>query len=225
MILNAVVCLLIVVVTTSGLPLSRERATREFGFPSDVKVEEQRPSNSCYITVALQQVKRVDYNPENPIVKNETTNTTVRHCCEGYTGDECNIIKDEYMKSNPCFGKACPNFPNAVCSTISQCGVDSAVFLDESGKIVDCGSEEESSVNITTLSCIGFCAEDPCANLSCQKFPNALCLTIGCSCQPIWLLETGVSVDCNTGDIVSPEIEQNRRRRREVGSTLEACRR
>ena len=222
-----VYCFFIVTIyqTVVGLPLtpaeSKSKAKRDsFGFPSNVQVEETRPNNSCYEFDTIQRIELVRSRTDPSVYINETRNITVRRCCTGYTGEECNITVDPYSASNPCNGLSCPNFPNAVCAVITQCGQDRPVFLDEEGDIVECDSQESKNIT-TTLSCIGYCVDDPCANLTCSKYPSAICLTIGCTCQPIWLLETGVSVDCDTGDIIPPET-QRKRRRRQVDA-IESC--
>jgi hypothetical protein len=217
--------------TAGALPVLDHRNSRQTsennGFPSNVVLQTQKaPNNSCFINVTEEFMEEVP-SPDNPHDRmNKTKQRVVRKCCNGYTGTECNIIEDPYLASNPCNGQTCTNFPNATCSVISQCDEDLAVFLDNEGNILECDSQNEDyKTNITTtLSCIGYCAEDPCAGLTCQAQPSAMCLTIGCSCEAIWLLDTGVSVDCTTGQPISPEKELRRtRRRREAESSETGC--
>lgn len=211
----AVLSIIYLLQSTVALPISSSstRKTRQsddnFGFPDDVKTVTDRVNNSCYVNVTIQY--RV-LQPDNTYIVNETI--TTRNCCQGYSGVECNILSDPYLASSPCRDKTCPNDPDAVCAVVSRCGVEVPVFLDEDGQIVDCDDEDET--NITTLSCTGYCSVDPCAGLTCEKYPSAICLTIGCACEPIWLLEDGVSVNCTTGNVIQPDTLLRNRRQVQV---------
>ena len=180
-----------------------------FGFPDAAadQVVKERASNSCYITVTVTE-----------------TNKTARKCCDGYSGIECNILVDPYRSSDPCNNKTCPNDPEAQCAVIKQCGVDVAIFLNDFGQIVDCGEEvdnrddhdESTTTNnadtdISTLSCQGFCETDPCKDQSCPSFPDAFCFQSGCSCEPLWILDTGVQVNCTSGTHMDPILTRRRR--------------
>uniref|UniRef100_A0A1X7UK13 Uncharacterized protein n=1 Tax=Amphimedon queenslandica TaxID=400682 RepID=A0A1X7UK13_AMPQE len=207
-----------------GLPLSHKRGSRQTpNFPNSVPVvkEEDRPKNSCKVAIVREEfINQPDGNIEP--VRQRTFK-----CCEGYGGVECDRITDPYLAASPCSPASCPNFPDATCAVVSRCGKDEAIFLSDTGDILDCGTPNVTTFNITSLSCTGVCPNDPCAGITCTEHPNAMCLTVGCSCEPVWILDSGVSVNCTTGQAVDPQ-EIKRRRRREISEetpsiTLPSC--
>lgn len=206
--------------TATGLPLEQDsKETREisnnFGFPDNIDTIPERPNNGCFVLVNKQYIEQVP--KEMPggeiVVTNETKNITVRQCCEGYSGKECNIpfTNDPFISSNPCREKTCPNDPSAICAVVNQCGQYVPLFLDDFGQIVDCGTEDEPAISSNTIACRGFCSSDPCAGQTCAMHPTALCLTLGCDCEPVWLLITGVRVNCTTGEHIDPLVSRRRR--------------
>ncbi len=105
---------------------------------------------------------------------------TVRDCCPGYVGDDCDISVRE---DNPsCGNVTCPNYPNASCVTVSHCGQDVQLFLNQNHLIIkEC---------IPKNLCLGACRNDPCKELECEEHPDALCFT-DCNCSPLWVLPQG----------------------------------
>lgn len=211
--------------TSTASSAAAATTTNVLGFPTNVKVEDESdlPKNSCFV------VKTTEFVKENVILMDgmevsteQTTPVTVRECCPGYTGIECNqltnaSVQDPYALSNPCKDKTCPNHPDAVCQVVTVCGEDIPVFLDAFGQILDCENEnEQDSTSIDTLQCNGFCASNPCAGLTCDMFPSAVCLVMGCDCEPIWLLDNGVRVDCSSGNPIDPAVSLRKRRRRQT---------
>ena len=218
----------------SSLPLEENDADRsarqtldEFGFPAGTEMVEERPTNSCFVDIIKTIVERTLDEETGEITFVEIRMPT-RECCEGYAGTECNELVDPFMASNPCNNQTCPNDPEAQCAVVNQCGSRVPVFLNELGQIVDCGNEDESSsstqtdTNIVTLSCQGFCDFDPCKDQTCSPFPDAVCFQAGCDCQPIWLLVTGVQVNCTSGAHVDP-LESARSRRQAAAVIPSSC--
>lgn len=205
--------LLCIIPTTAALPIRDARDSDDFNFPDSTETVERIPTNSCYVMITNTYNQQDEGHHSNGGVR--PTNITSRRCCDGYTGEECNIISDPYLAASPCSRTTCPNFPNANCAVISRCGEDIPVFVDEEGEILDCGGNS-TVPNITSLSCGGLCDRDPCEGLTCSSHPSAICLTSGCSCTPIWLLETGVSVNCTTGEPLTPDQVPHSRKRRQI---------
>ena len=118
-----------------------------------------------------------------------------------------------------CGGLTCDADPTAECAIVkTKCGKEVPVFFDENGQIsTKCNLTEEVSA---TLSCTGFCQEDPCKGVKCEAYPDgeAVCFTSGCDCKPVWFLMDGIEVDCSSGDQVPPEQSQLRKRRSASGS-------
>ena len=192
--------------------LGAKRPSRgaQAGFPPTVEVVDNRPKNGCKV-----EVLRQHYDSLTQRLQNRTT----FDCCGGYGGVECDQIVDPILAASPCSPLSCPNHPNATCAVFSRCGEDVPVFLSDTGDIVDCGSPNVTQFNVTSFSCSGLCPRDPCADLKCNEHPNAICLTVGCSCEPVWILETGVSVNCTTGASLTSQEFKRRRRQIESGNT------
>ena len=210
--------------------------TDPHGFPVNVKVEDEStlPKNSCFIVNTTEfGVQRVIVMDGEEMTIEETAPVTARQCCEGYTGLECNQkvsdppkkVPDPYELSNPCRGKTCPNHENATCQIVTVCGEDVPVFLDVFGKILDCGNEveQEDSTSIGSLQCNGICDSNPCAGQTCEMYPDeAVCLVVGCDCEPVWFLANGVSVDCSSGNPIDQVGRLSKRRKRQTdGMTSE----
>lgn len=212
------------------------RATRQaednFGF-GDVKTQDEPPTDGCYLTV------QVNITSQDSEEQGKTLQT--RKCCEGYTGENCNILIDPFSASDPCTGKVCRNDPEAQCAVIVQCGIEVAIFLNDLGQIVeDCedntarpseipteeikdsttelsnSSSSVANTNITALSCHGYCDFDPCEGQVCSPFPDAFCFQSGCDCQPTWFLDTGVQVNCTSGLEIEPSLASRTRRQASI---------
>lgn len=115
-------------------------------------------------------------------------NVTAEECCDGWQGDNCDIQRPI---DSPCGNITCQYHPGAQCALIKRCGVDIPLFVDDMGRVIrECLSEEHL--------CMGICKTDPCKGLTCERHPDAMCFTSGCSCEPVWLLPTKVRVsDCS----------------------------
>ncbi len=211
-----------------------DRNTRSStGFPSSENVMEKRPNNSCYKDVTNTMYENeIDENGELTM---KEVNFTTRRCCDNFGGAECNIsitqqLQDPFQATDPCNNRTCPNNPEALCAVVNQCGAEVAIFINLLGQIVDCGetteqtSDDKDSVpspskltdgantDITALACQGYCEFDPCKGQTCPQHPDAMCLQSGCDCQPVWLLDVGIQVNCTTGDYVDPSISARKRR-------------
>lgn len=161
----------------------------------------------------------------------ETENVTVEECCEGYYGDDCDKKvpqtaeagsgeddKPAWDPADPCKNLECHGVEQAQCLTISKCGERWPVFLLPDGTLAQCTNGQP--VNVTRFTCSDRCTTDPCAGRSCSAFPDAFCVHTACDCnEPMWLLDTGVQVDCETGEQLSPEEAKERKRRRKRQAT------
>ena len=96
-------------------------------------------------------------------------------------------------------------YPDAVCAVMTKCGEKIPVFLNSAGIAVDCGNHKPTEELRTETKCENVCPFDPCLGKTCSRFPNAVCVTTPSDCKPLWLLETGVRVDCSTGEQISPQ--------------------
>ena len=157
--------------------------------------------------------------------ENGTFVRIVNKCCVGYTGENCTerettgTTQVEFDRDDPCKGLVCEGVTEAQCSTVLKCGERLPVFLDRDGTIAECTNGQP--VNVSRLTCTGRCTKDPCKGKTCSAFPNAVCIHTVCNCKdPMWLLpDDGVQVDCDTGEILSPdEAKRRRRRKREIES-------
>ncbi len=113
------------------------------------------------------------------------------NCCEGFIGDDCEI-QHVSTKEQSCGGMTCPDHPDASCVIVRHCGKSLELFLDQNGLIIkDCVPE-----NI----CLGACVKDPCKDLSCSEYPEALCFT-SCNCEPLWVIPSNRKrVQCSHSD-------------------------
>ncbi len=216
-------------VTCVPLENHADRNTRQsmenFGFPAGTdKVDEPtiKNNNSCFKDLNITMNETVNGEMKEVVIP-------TRDCCSGYTGTECDILSDPFISTDPCNNKTCPNDPQAQCAVINQCGSQVSIFLNNLGQIVDCGnvvdadntmetssggsSDEPADTSISTISCQGFCDHDPCKDLTCPMYEGrAFCFQSGCDCQPLWILDTGVQVNCTSGMEVNPLIAARARR-------------
>ena len=210
------------------------RSLSGFGFPTTENVMEKRPNNSCYeyFTTTMYENEMNEYGEQTM----KEVNVTTRRCCENFDGAECNItitqqqLQDPFQATDPCNNRTCPNDPDALCAVVNQCGTEVPIFINLLGQIVDCGETTEQTTydrdsvppskhtgssadtDIMTLACQGYCEFDPCEGQTCPPHPDAMCVQSGCDCQPIWLLDVGVQVNCTTGAYVEPSLSARKRR-------------
>ena len=107
---------------------------------------------------------------------------------------------------NPCTAISCLEHPDAICTVAStKCGKKYAMFIDEesnqlSCSNVDCPPSDE-------------CTYNPCENVTCRDYPEAVCLVELC-CEDFdritWLFEGDV-VQCP--NVVRGNRQINRRKR------------
>lgn len=138
-------------------------------------------------------------------------------CCPGWTGVDCEEPppRPPIDPLEPCKGQTCEGSDDAVCMTVTKCGRSQPVFYDIDGpeiKISRCRNGQP--VDVEDLLCSPACAvKDPCRGLKCPAHPDAVCTVSECDCDPMWLvLETGVEVDCASGEALPPKSERRRRR-------------
>ena len=223
-------CMLVLLLRLSGcLPLTeRDTGARDnFGFPENVKTVDNHSmaSGGCKVQVEVnltQQITRLVDGVETTEITPVTR--MVWQCCDGYTGLDCNetiATNTSAEEANPCSGLNCTNHPDAVCAVVTRCGVDIPVFLNDIGEVVDCGNHRPLE-DLEIGTCGNLCTSDPCAGQTCPEFPSALCLTSACGCKPLWLLETGVRVNCTSGEELLPE-RTLRVRRQTADPELPSC--
>lgn len=118
-------------------------------------------------------------------------NITAEDCCEGWGGTECDERKPV---DSPCGNLTCQSYPHARCALIKRCGIDIPLFVDDMGRVLkDCLPDEHL--------CMGICKTDPCKDQLCERYPEAMCFTSACSCDPVWLLPTNIRVsNCSLED-------------------------
>lgn len=221
---KAVICSLLVF----SLVLFQTPSSAANGFPSNVRTTTEDPSSSntsCYTHV------KETYNESTTIsvrgaevVRIVKRTRVVRTCCAGYSGEHCNITNttkptqqpQATAAEDPCGNLTCSRYPDAVCAVATKCGEKIPIFLNSAGVAVDCGNHRPIEELIKT-SCGKACPFDPCFGKTCSRFPNAVCLTTPCDCKPLWLLETGVRVDCSTGEQLLPQ-----RTRRQTNSPTQS---
>lgn len=124
--------------------------------------------------------------------------TTSYVCCEGWSGDDCDVPPG----TNPCGKLTCEEDPRARCALIKRCGIEIPLFVNDMGRVIkNCLPEEHL--------CTGICKTDPCNGLSCEHYPEAMCFTSGCSCEPVWLLPSKVRVsDCSIDPATKRNVRQ-----------------
>ena len=176
------------------------------GFPDNVRTTSVDPSSvntSCYTHV------NETYNESTAMTRTRVVRTS--SCCTGYSGEHCNITSNSTKPSeqpqataaveDPCGNLTCSSYPDAMCAVVSE---KTPVFLNSAGVAVDCCNHRPVE-ELGRTSCGDVCAFDPCFGKTCSQFPDAICLTTPCDRKPLWLLDTGVSVDCSTGEDLLPE--------------------
>ena len=167
------------------------------------------------------------YKPITETFENGSRHRIVNVCCDGYTGENCDEKevepasgdgKVDFDPVDPCKNLECHGVEDAHCLTISKCGERWPVFLRSDGTLAECTNGQP--VNVSQLTCTERCAADPCAGQTCPMHPDAFCVHTTCNCnEPMWILDSGVQVDCETGELLSPEEAKNRRRRKRQAET------
>ena len=167
------------------------------------------------------------FKPVTQTLVNGTQSRVVNECCDGYTGENCDEKepeggsgdrKVEFDQIDPCKNLECMGVEDAHCLTITKCGNRWPVFLLSDGTLAQCTNGQP--VNVTQLTCTERCVTDPCAGQTCPMHPNAFCVHTACDCnEPMWLLDSGVQVDCETGEMLSPQEAKERRRRKRQALT------
>lgn len=188
-----------------------KRGTDVNQFPNGVPTKQPDKNDECWTT-----------KPE--FYANGTKAVWVSDCCDGFTGDNCDVkvetteqgsgdAENKTDFEDPCKNLQCVGVKGATCLTVSKCGERWPVFLADDGTLASCANGQPE--NPLGLTCTGGCVNDPCAGQTCREFPDAFCVHTACDCsQQMWLTETGVQVDCETGEYLSPEEARARRRRR-----------
>ena len=187
-------------------------------------VEPPTPETSCYQwkNVTYRETK-YGYNDDGVMEKKEVNVTREeRRCCDGWTGEDCNKplpapTPRPYNPDNPCEGLNCTGNPNAVCLTIKKCGRDLPVFYDERGVVAKCDNGQP--IDMREVTCLQICKRNPCENLTCDSRPDAVCFPSSCDCQPMWMVDGGKEVDCNSGHVLAPKLERRRRQISDENST------
>lgn len=184
------------------------------GFPDNIRTTSTDPSSantSCFTNVNQTYNKSITLRIRSVQVTRTVRETQlVRTCCAGFSGEHCNITNttstqpQEVSADDPCGNLTCSSYPDAVCAVVTKCGEKIPVFLNSAGIAVDCGNHRPIE-ELRKTKCGNVCPFDPCLGKTCSSFPNAVCLTTPCDCKPLWLLETGVRVDCSTGEQISPQ--------------------
>lgn len=153
---------------------------------------------------------RYELNKERQYVaRNQTLRRTVRECCEGYIGQECDE-KLDITEPMICGNLTCDADPTAYCAIVKKCGRDVPVFLGEDGIP---SKKCNQSVDLGSLSCTGLCKEDPCLNAHCSGYPSATCFPIGCECKAVWLIhdpDTNENMEVNCGIEDSESVRRKR---------------
>jgi hypothetical protein len=206
---------------------AREALGRPFNQQKQQRRREQRSEEPAFPTTLPTDSNRLESCTEivTETYANGTYKQTVERCCEGRTGKHCDELKAEVPEQasgegkadldslDPCKNLECHGVVGAQCLTITKCGERWPVFLMADGTLAECTNGQP--VNVTRLTCTERCTTDPCAGLTCSAFPSAFCVHTACDCnEPMWLLDSGVQVDCETGEHLSPEEAKERRRRR-----------
>ena len=193
--------------------------------PFTQQEQRAREERQFHPAIALDNPNRVEscFDPKPENYANGTFVRWVNYCCEGYEGNKCDIKteqgsgesenKTDLNPEDPCKNLQCLGVEDATCLTVSKCGERWPVFLLRDGTLAPCTNGQPR--NLSDLTCSGGCVTDPCAGQTCPQFPDAFCVHTACDCnEPMWLLDTGVQVDCETGEQLSPEEARERKRRR-----------
>ena len=97
--------------------------------------------------------------------------------------------------TNPCAGLSCDGVDDSICTVVVKCGNQIPVFLDALGRMATCKNTQQR-LDLKNITSPVPCPADPCAGASCSLYPEAVCFVTECSCKPIWLLPSGVEVNC-----------------------------
>ena len=97
--------------------------------------------------------------------------------------------------TNPCAGLSCDGVDDSICTVVVKCGNPIPVFLDALGRIAMCKNTQQR-LDLKNITSPVPCPADPCSGASCSLYPEAMCFVTECSCKPIWLLPSGVEVNC-----------------------------
>lgn len=216
-----VVCwalVLLLIVTRSSFATN---GNHHHQFPRQVETTNTNPStNSCRQMINQRHTREVVIRGRRTTV---VETRLVAACCPGYSGENCNITNTATTNTSqpgqdqlddPCRDLSCDRHPDAVCTVVTRCSAEIPVFLNREGEVVDCGNHRPLE-DLRRTSCGKACPSDPCSGQTCAAFPTAVCLTTACDCKPIWLLASGVRVDCTSGEELIP---QSRRTRRQTDS-------
>ena len=96
--------------------------------------------------------------------------------------------------TNPCADLSCEGVDDSFCTVVTKCGKQLPVFLDSLGRVAACKNIQPLDVKNITSPVV--CPTDPCSSASCLLYPEAVCFVTECSCKSMWLLPTGVEVNC-----------------------------
>ena len=116
---------------------------------------------------------------------NLTTTVPVNRAVEPFSFDP----------TNPCAGLSCDGVDDSICTVVVKCGNPIPVFLDALGRIATCKNTQQR-LDLKNITSPVPCPADPCSGASCSLYPEAMCFVTECSCKPIWLLPSGVEVNC-----------------------------
>ena len=217
--------LLVVLVVLFQMPTCGEYVK---GFPDNVRTTSLDPSSvntSCYMYTHVNETHNETTTMMirgAEVTKVVTRTRVVRTCCAGYSGEHCNITSSSQQpqataEEDPCRNLTCSSNPDALCAVVTKCGEKIPMFLDSAGVAVDCGNHRPVE-ELRKTSCGNVCSFYPYLGKTCSRFPNAICLTTPCDCKPLWLLETGVRVDCSSGEQLLPQ-----RTRRQSQTQSHSC--
>ena len=180
---------------------SMQPATEEnfFGNVPGLKIVKGSPTSpGCTV------VKPIKYNITVGTSLQEFTQY-VTVCCDGWSGTECSVTTPTpsptpsvasftFDPISPCANLSCAGVDNAICAVVAKCGRQFPVFLDPKGQLAECTN---SQMSVEEITCTVPCQVDPCAgNVSCPLYPEAMCFISECDCTALWLLPTGVEVNC-----------------------------
>lgn len=176
-----------------------------FGIPGLVITTNSHLPVSCKVVIPVKRNQTVWTLSAKGVLQSSLQEVTqyVTSCCEGWTGTECDVAPPTIPPppstaaaildpSNPCANLTCAGVENALCAVVTKCGRHIPVFIDPSGQLVDC---PDSPTSVQDVLCNATCRDDPCArNVSCPRYPEAMCFTSECECKAMWLLPSGVEV-------------------------------
>ena len=184
------------------------------GFPDNIRTTATDLSSSANTSCFTPHVNQTYRIRSVEVTRTVRETQLVRTCCAGFSGEHCNITNttspqpQEVSADDPCGNLTYSSYVylDAVCAVVTKCGEKIPVFLNSAGIAVDCGSHRPKEELRTETKCGNVCPFDhQCLGKMCSLFPNAVCVTTPSDCKLLWLLETGVRVDCSTGEQISPQ--------------------